>query len=259
MSVVGSENDATLPLGDAPYSTNRSLVRVAAERTDFLHSTTVALSSPNPGRVIRYTLDGSMPGMSSPWYRDPITIDATCRLRARAFAPGMDDAYTADIAFTKLTYRNAVPSRAALPGLACTAYAGTWKKLPDPASLSGGTKRIVTTVCIPEGTPAENYALFLGGFLSVPQDGLYTLHLWSDDGSALLLGGEPFIDNDGLHGRAEVAREAALRGGLHAIEVRQFQGPGDAALELWIEGPGLPLQQVPPGMLVHEAGLEGSR
>lgn len=49
---------------------------------------TVALTSA-PGATIRYTLDGSTPGPSSPLYTAPITISATTTLRASAAEPGM--------------------------------------------------------------------------------------------------------------------------------------------------------------------------
>ena len=46
---------------------------------------TVTLTAPTPGSVIRYTLDGSMPGTTNGQaYSQPIVIDATRRLRAVA-------------------------------------------------------------------------------------------------------------------------------------------------------------------------------
>ncbi len=48
----------------------------------------VTLTSPVPGHVIRYTLDGTVPEPSSPAYAGPITISLTTRLRARLFDGG---------------------------------------------------------------------------------------------------------------------------------------------------------------------------
>lgn len=49
----------------------------------------VALSTTALGATIHYTLDGSVPGSSSPAYVDPIPIAATTVVRARSFEPGM--------------------------------------------------------------------------------------------------------------------------------------------------------------------------
>jgi hexosaminidase len=35
-----------------------------------------------PGLIIRYTVDGSEPTMSSPAYKDPVTIAGTVRLKS---------------------------------------------------------------------------------------------------------------------------------------------------------------------------------
>ncbi|MDM7914971.1 MAG: PA14 domain-containing protein, partial [Candidatus Eisenbacteria bacterium] len=90
-------------------------------------------------------------------------------------------------------------------------------------------------------------------------EGIYTFHLFSDDGSALWIGDEKAIDNDGLHGRGAVSRTLALRPGLHPIRVEYFQGLGDSALELWYEGPGVPLAPVPAELLWQARPVGGPR
>ncbi|HET7824397.1 MAG TPA: OmpA family protein [Anaeromyxobacter sp.] len=51
----------------------------------------VALSSPTPGAVIRYTTDGSEPTAASAVYAGPIAVDKNTTIRAVASAPGMTD------------------------------------------------------------------------------------------------------------------------------------------------------------------------
>jgi hypothetical protein len=52
----------------------------------FEQSVTVTLTTPlQPGAEIRYTLDGSAPGMKSTLYREPLTIRDSSRLRAVGF------------------------------------------------------------------------------------------------------------------------------------------------------------------------------
>lgn len=49
----------------------------------------VTLSCPTKGVVIRYTLDGSLPSIKSPEYREALTITNSVQVRARAFQQGL--------------------------------------------------------------------------------------------------------------------------------------------------------------------------
>lgn len=49
-------------------------------------SITVSIAAAGPNTIIRYTTDGSDPGLGSPQYNAPITISATTVLRARGFS-----------------------------------------------------------------------------------------------------------------------------------------------------------------------------
>ncbi len=238
------------PLIEIP---KRSMVKIGAARREFLEETRVALSSPNPGAEIRYTLDGTAPSGASALYDGPITIRETTTLKARAIAPDMDDSFVAWEAFTRLTPRPAIEASAVRPGLLCRSFEGEWRKLPDFGTLEPKRSEVVESVAIPPSARPEYYALDFTGFVRMPEDGLYEFHLASDDGSALLLDGEVVIDNDGLHGRTERSATVALQAGHHAIEVRMFQAPGDAALDLEIEGPGLERQPIPAAWLFHNA------
>lgn len=255
-AVVGAR-DGLRPARPLIESPNRTLVKIASARRDFLDEARIELSSPNPGAVIRFTLDGTAPSAGSPLYATPITIRETTTLKARAFAPGMDDRFVAWETFTKLKPRPAADVSAAQSGLFCRYFEGEWRRLPDFATLRPTRSEQVATVAIPSFARPAYYALRLTGFLRVPEDGLYTLHLWSDDGSSLLLDGELLIDNDGLHGNLERKASVALKAGLHPIEVRMFQAPGDAALDLQIEGPGIDLQPVPADWLFHATSDSG--
>jgi hypothetical protein len=53
----------------------------------FVGNETVALSAPE-GADIYFTTDGSLPTLGSPVYKDPLTLDASTRLRAFAATPG---------------------------------------------------------------------------------------------------------------------------------------------------------------------------
>lgn len=52
---------------------------------------TVTLASATAGATIRYTLNGSVPGPSSPIYSGPIAVNSSLPIRAQAFKSGMTD------------------------------------------------------------------------------------------------------------------------------------------------------------------------
>jgi hypothetical protein len=55
---------------------------------DYKEPVRVMLSHPDPAAEVRYTLDGSPPGPSSPLYEGPLRLTASATVRGRAFRPG---------------------------------------------------------------------------------------------------------------------------------------------------------------------------
>jgi len=229
-----------------------SCVRIHAPKNIFLDDIDVSLSSPNPGATIRYTLDGSSPRETSALYTGPLTFTSDLTLKARAYVKGIDNSFVAKATYTKVRPRPAQSASAAVPGLRCSYYEGEWSEVPDFASLVPNNVQRVSTVSIPSFVREINYALTIDGYVDLPADGIYTFHLWSDDGSLLYINEQLAIDNDGLHGKAEMTADIALGKGKHKLGVTFFQAPGDAALELWVEGPGMPLMQIPADLLYSE-------
>lgn len=255
-SVASGTNDAAVLASDPFEAPQRTGVRIAASREEFLDSTVVRMASPHFGSTIRYTLDGSEPTGESAPYERPLVLRREARIRARAFHPEIPEAETAELVVRRMAWREALPPSMVQSGgvtlrsgLVCRMYEGSWRRLPEFAALSPARREVVATVALPPFAPAERYGLTLQGYLRIPADGLYRLHLWSDDGSALWLDDEKVIDNDGIHGNGEIARDLALRAGYHPVRVEYFQGLGGRALSLEIEGPGLPRQEVPASLL----------
>ncbi len=92
----------------------------------------------------------------------------------------------------------------------------------------------------------HNFMLFADGYIKAPESGAYTFELTSDDGSQLWISGTRVVDNDGLHGAQAVPGEIQLEAGLHAYEVRYFNGPSDRRLRLrWKTPSGNEFEVVP--------------
>ncbi len=178
-------------------------------------------------------------------------------MKARAFASGRDDRFVATATFTKLVPRedSKVAASSLVPGLSCRLYEGEWKKLPDFSALKPVRSLVVATVALTSEMPRERFGLVCSGYLSIPGDGLTTFSLRAEDGAELLVDGESVIRNeptDYLSRRGT----AALRPGLHAVEVRYFQRNFVAGLGLKMDLPGEPLATVPAESLFHSP--EGS-
>jgi alpha-mannosidase len=249
-AVSGEQPLAAAPAGAAVE--RRSVVHLDAPHRVFTAKQAVTLTSPNPGAVIRYTLDGSAPTETSPRYGGPLALSESATVTARAFAPGLDPSFSVAAVFTRSPLR--APDAPAAPagergrGLECGLYEGQWRTLPDFSALTPVKTLTTPTVALPEARPEERFGMVCRGFLTIPSDGVYTLGLRSDDGSRLLLGDARVIENDGTHDKQERRAELALAAGRHAIRVEYFQWSHGATLELWLGGPQHRYAQVPAEM-----------
>ncbi len=84
--------------------------------------------------------------------------------------------------------------------------------------------------------------------LVVPEAGMYTLYLDSDEGSRLVIDGETIVDNDGVHRMIDKSGLIGLHAGLHLLRIEYFERHSKQGLIASIEGPGMTKQVVPAGM-----------
>src|SRR5262245_56888921 len=73
-------------LSSLPAQSDFLTVRFSPSAGTFLGSETVSLRVQTRADI-HYTLDGSLPTVTSPVYRSPLTLDKSTRLRAVAIAP----------------------------------------------------------------------------------------------------------------------------------------------------------------------------
>lgn len=229
-----------------------AIARISVDRTAFVDSAVVSLSSPNVGAELRYSLDGTAPTKQSAQYEHPFAVTDSRMVRARAFVPGVEGEYVSSLSVQKLLPHPAVSVANTLPGLSCKYYEGNWDKLPNFDTLKVLKDTITDTIAVPIYAADSLYGLVMGGYITVPSEGMYEFGLSSDDGSKLWIGDSLVVDNDGLHGSGELPGQIALKAGTHPITLKMFQCKGDEALDLWITGPGLAKQIVPHTMLSRD-------
>lgn len=100
------------------------------------------------------------------------------------------------------------------------------------------------------------YSMEVDGYLRVPDKGLYTLSLESDDGSWLYVDGKLVIDNGGTHGMDTKQHDVLLFKGFHRFKVRYFNQQGGEGLELRWGKAGEPLRFVEDRDLFYDPSLE---
>ena len=219
------------------------------DRNVITGETTVTLEVPE-NAVLHYTLDGTVPELSSPVYEAPLVIKDSCELRLRCYNSRGVPGELRKVVFLRREYLPAIQSEPVLSdGLLARWYdfAGSSCEDIDKAPLNDSF--VCRNICIPDNV-SGNIGLVFDGYIHLPSDGVYAFYTYSDDGSGLWIDGELVVDNDGLHSREEKTGSIALRKGLHKFSLRYFDSNG-GILEAGMTdevGRHIPF---PEGMLKH--------
>jgi alpha-L-fucosidase len=236
------------------FSGNPEVVRspkISAESDIFHRDLMVSLSSNLESVEIRYTLDGSHPTKESPVYQEALRLTDSTIVSARIFRNGQPVSRVKEKSFRKIVPRSAETSAGSSSGLRYAYFLGDWERLPDFNALVPETQGTVGNFELSPSTQKEYFAFRFEGYISVPEDGLYRFTVASDDGSRLYIGNELVVDNDGLHGPAEIMGRIILEKGFHPIRIDFFQRTGGVDFEVTYSGPGIDKQPIPARILSH--------
>lgn len=119
------------------------------------------------------------------------------------------------------------------------------RSLDDILSLPPVRTGAATNASIEDRDRDSRFGFRWTGFIEVLNDGDYTFHLTSDDGSRLTVNDTLVIDNDGLHAAREKSGTITLAQGRHAVDIQFFENWGDEVFELEWEGPGIERAEIP--------------
>lgn len=203
---------------------------------------TLTLVPPVPGAKIVYTLDGTMPNHNSLIYTAPIDIIGNVIFRAATLLANGRLSHPVSMYFFQVDE--------ALNGLNYDYFEGKWEKLPDldkEKPLSSGIAYDLTLDGLK--TAFDYFALRFRGTLLLDKDGEYIFYTRADDGVRLKIDDVIVVDNWGLFGQRELVGRIPLQAGRHRLQVDYFEKRGGQYLEIFIEGPGLPYQPLPPARL----------
>ncbi|SHL80944.1 hexosaminidase [Xylanibacter ruminicola] len=195
---------------------------------------TMAVSCADPLATVRYTTDDSFPNKNSQLYNGPVKVDETTHFILRTFAPNGQAGEMLKADFLKQGLLEPVKADASklTQGLNAAWYNYRGEKCREIHKAPFNGNYPANDVVIPEGVKG-NIGLIITGYLRVPEDGVYTFSLMSDDGSWLKIDGNMVVDNDRPQSPHEEVSQQALKAGLHKIEVRYFDSNG-GMLRLWV-------------------------
>lgn len=219
--------------------------------TIFIDEKRVAVTSTRENVEIRYTTDGSVPSILSPLVRGPVVLNGTAAVSARCFRDGKPVSGTARAPFTKVEPLPGVDREGFVSGLRYRYFEGDWDSLPAFHSLEAVEEGALPNFGFDPRRDREHFAFEYRGYLEVPEEGIYTFSIESDDGSRLSIR-DFTVDNDGLHGMAVKRGTIALGPGLHPIRVHYFEKTGGDGLTISWEGPGFARQPIPDGALFRD-------
>lgn len=220
----------------------------------FLDSESVEIFSVGQAGEIRYTLDGSEPSKKSKLYTTPVTITETATIKARAFWPDGTKSTVSKYTCRKVSLKQPQKVRDLKPRLKFEYFEDPqeeWDRLPDFSRLRPKASGIAGRCDLSFAQRDEYFALKFEGFISVPDDGIYTFYTNSDDGSRLYIGSTEVVENDYSHPMTEKSGQIALKAGTYPIKITFYQGMGGKGLEVSYKGPGVEKQQIPPQVLSH--------
>lgn len=207
----------------------------------FVDSAFLMVHKPLPGLTVHYTLDGSLPNVHDPVLPDSYPVHQSCHIRLAAFSSSglRGDVY--DVYYRKESYAAAVQPEHLEAGLTCMYFPHFYDSTAMIPETGAAQVFACDSLFVPSSIHAPSFGLHFEGYIHVPQDGIYSFYLTSDDGSRLWLDHRLVVDNDGLHSAQERSGQIALKQGWHRLDLKFLEGGGGYTLRLtWADGTGEP-------------------
>ena len=217
----------------------------------FLDKINVSVKSERTNAEIRYTLDGSEPGVNSQLVKGPVELTATSVVSAKCFRDGKQVSGTAHKLITKVEPRVSQKIENPKPGLKYKYFEGNWDIIPDFNSLKPVLEGESPNISLDVRKQNEFFGMTFDGYIKIEKTNVYTFSTDSDDGSRLYIDQQPVVDNDGLHGNQTERGVIALAEGYHFLRIDYFNKTGGMDLKVYIQSSGLKNQPVPDNLYFH--------
>ena len=217
----------------------------------FLDKTKITISCDDNNASIRYTLDGSVPNENSFLYTQPIILRKSAQIKARSFKQGAYPSYPVWVNFRKITLQPALDISNVQPGLLYRYREGLCHQTSEMKNYPVLKSGVIPTFNIDAVKDERAFAYTFDGYIKIPQSGVYTFSLASNDGAVLFIDGNVLLDNDGYHKAQAIIAKVGLNEGFHSIKVDYFQMGRAKKLVVKVQVPDMEMKKVPAKMLFH--------
>lgn len=215
----------------APYSLSTEAVvstpSLPGGLTLFKGSVDMKMSCRTEGAAIHYTLDGSEPTEASPLYTAPFVLDRSATIRARAFKDGMQPSDIAVAQAEKAVYSKASNPGNMQQGCRFSYHRGIFSETADVISSPVVLRGVMDEPSIKEAPDEDHFGYVFAGFIDIPEEGIWSFSITSDDGAVLVIDGRMVVNNDGSHSAITTFGRIPLEKGLHSyrlIYLEDYEG-----------------------------------
>jgi hexosaminidase len=185
-----------------------------------------------PSLKVRYTLDGTIPMVTSPVLPQRYTITKPLTIKMAAFNEQGKRGEIYTLQYKKEMYAKPVAIQPTKQGLNTTYYKQYFKSATLLAGQKPDSFFVSKNFTIPASIKAPSFGLQYEGYIQIPETGIYSFFLTCDDGGILTIGDKIVVNNDSLHAAIQKTGQAALQKGLHPIRLAFIEGGGGYKLEL---------------------------
>lgn len=215
---------------------------VYVDKIDFLPK------SPLTTMKIRYTLDESIPNLTSPELNTPLTISEPTLLKMALFSPGGVRGEIYSLNFHPTEWKVPTTPGSIAPGLSCDFFQKYYR---NTKGMEGEPTEsfVVNNIQAPKEAPS--FGLKFNGFLDIPETGIYSFFFTCDDGGVLYIGEETIINNDGQHSPVQKSGQAALEKGMHPFRLDFIEAGGGYTLKLQYSFNGSDPKDIPDNWFKH--------
>lgn len=165
---------------------------------------------------------------------DPLTQGLRCTLYTVPNLPA-----TPCLSASSIAGCSVISSSTGYAQVATFTYNGTIDQQNQPGTT--GFNILPTAL---QGLYSQNFAVTCTGYFVNPDYNYHEFDTDSDDGSLLYISGSLVVQNDGLHGIADAKGEKYLQAQVYSFQLNYFQGPGNVALILNMDGNVLPAENL---------------
>ena len=203
------------------------------------HKAKITIKSATLNAEIHYTLDGSNPDKKSAIYGGPIELTDNTVVKAVAYKNGYLPSF---IKTVKVNFAD--PN---INGINYTVYEGEWRGKPDLTKTRPVSNGKTFRFKVKNIKKREDYfAVIFQSYLEIDKSGQYTFYSSANDGSVFYIDDQVVVDNAGYFGAKTDKGKIKLQKGRHLIKILYYENSGSESLDVYMEGPGMAKQAIPP-------------